>query len=84
MIILCTLISLYLIALFLRIVMSWFPGTDEGGLGSVYSFLTTVTEPVLGPLRAVLPPVRIGGAGLDLSPIVVAFGGIILRGLLCA
>ena len=29
-----------------------------------------VTEPVLKPLRALIPPVRAGGMGLDLSMIV--------------
>jgi len=29
---------------------------------------------VLGPIRALLPPVRIGGMGLDLSPMIVFIG----------
>jgi YggT family protein len=28
---------------------------------------------VLGPVRRALPPVRMGGMGLDLSPIIVVF-----------
>ena len=34
--------------------------------------LDDVTDPVLRPLRAMIPPVRAGGVGLDLS-IIVAF-----------
>jgi hypothetical protein len=31
-----------------------------------------LTEPILGPLRRALPPVRMGAMGLDLSPDAVA------------
>jgi len=37
------------------------------------------TEPILGPLRRALPPVRFGGMGFDLSPMIVLFGIIFLR-----
>jgi YggT family protein len=30
-----------------------------------------LSEPVLRPLRGLLPPIRMGGVGLDLSPIIV-------------
>jgi len=33
--------------------------------------LDRVTEPVLAPVRRVLPPLRMGGIGIDLSIIVV-------------
>lgn len=36
----------------------------------IYSFLYTVTEPILGPVRRILPPL----GGFDLSPIIVIFG----------
>jgi YggT family protein len=32
-----------------------------------------VTDPYLNLFRRILPPVRMGGAGLDLSPIVATF-----------
>ena len=70
---LCTLAYLYLIAIFGRIILSWFPIESGTVLASVFSFLFTITEPVLGPLRRVLPPVGVGGMGLDLSPIIVIF-----------
>lgn len=69
--ILCPLLQLYLIALFGRIILSWFPISPGSAMASIYSFLYTITEPVLGPVRRVIPP--IGGAGMafDLSPIIV-------------
>jgi len=38
---------------------------------TVRSVLFTVTEPVLAPVRRLMPPVRVGGMGLDLSVTVV-------------
>ncbi len=73
--IVCLLLQAYLVILFARVILSWFPVTPGSGMASVYSFLHTLTEPVLGPLRRMIPPVGMGGMGLDLSPIIV-FGGI--------
>ena len=74
MTILCRLAQLYMLALFIRIVLSWFPISPGGAMASVFSFLYTITEPVLGPIRRLLPPVGMGGMGLDLSPIIVLLG----------
>jgi YggT family protein len=52
-------------------------------MASIFSFLFSITEPVLGPVRRVLPPVRLGGMGLDFSPIVVLFGVQILAQAIC-
>ena len=67
----CTLVNLYLLLLFARIILSWFPLSPGGVVASMYGFLYSITEPVLGPVRRILPPLSFGGAGLDLSPIVV-------------
>nr|WP_283250898.1 YggT family protein [Rhabdothermincola salaria] len=61
---------MFLLALLARIILSWFPATG-GALDSVQRVLFRITEPVLAPVRAILPPVRLGGMALDLSPIVV-------------
>ena len=74
MALLCTLAQLYMLALFVRIVLSWFPISPGGAMASIFSFLYTVTEPVLGPVRRAIPPVRMGGMGLDVSVIIVVFG----------
>ncbi|MCX7619750.1 MAG: YggT family protein [Acidimicrobiales bacterium] len=68
----CIVLQLFILALVLRIVLSWFP-LGDGFLASAYRALFQVTEPVLGPLRGLLPPVRIGDFGLDLGPIVLIF-----------
>ena len=41
-----------------------------------------VTEPILAPVRRVLPPLRIGNVGIDLAFIVVFLGIVIIRALI--
>jgi YggT family protein len=52
-------------AIIIRVLLSWF---SLGGFtgGPVVRLLDDVTEPILGPLRRVLPPLGM----LDLSPLV--------------
>jgi YggT family protein len=54
--------------------------------GSVRARLTAgvwrVTEPVLGPVRRALPPLRLGGVSLDLAFIAVFLGIILLRAII--
>jgi YggT family protein len=63
------LLNLYLIVLVARAVLSWFPLSPGSPLAPVASFLYTITEPVLAPLRRVIPPM----GGFDISFIVVFF-----------
>jgi YggT family protein len=72
--IVCTIGNLYFIALFARIILSWFPISPESPFAKIFSVLYAITEPVLGPVRRLLPPIGMGGMGLDLSPIIVFFG----------
>ena len=83
MTIVCSLIQLYVLLLVVRVVMSWFPISPNGPAETVAGFLYMVTDPVLVPLRRILPPVRMGAMALDLSPIVAFFGLSVLRGILC-
>ena len=41
--------------------------------------VTAVTEPILAPVRRVIPPLRLGGASFDLAFIVVFFAIVLLR-----
>ncbi len=66
----CTALSLFLIAMFARIVLSYFPLSPSSPMSSVYSVLYSITEPVLGPLRSVIPSIGM----FDISPIVVIIG----------
>ena len=66
-------ISLYIIIIIIRAVLSWFnPNSYSPGM----MFLIRVTEPVLYRIRRFLP---LSGVGLDLSPIIAIFGLIFVR-----
>ena len=48
----------------------------------VYDAIDRVMQPILAPLRRVLPPVRFGGVALDLSPLILIIGLRLLRSFL--
>ena len=72
----CAAITIYIVILLLRAVFSWFP-PPNGGMATFYRILMDLTEPVLAPLRRLLPPV----AGLDFSPMVLLIALRVLRRL---
>jgi len=77
--IVCGLLTIYLIVLFVRILSSWFPPPRSEPLATVMSVLFALTDPVLRPLRNIMPPMRMGMMALDLSPIIVFVGIAVLR-----
>ena len=77
-----TLLQYYVYVLFARVILSWFPISPDSPFSAVFRFLYAVTEPVLAPIRRALPPVGVGGMGLDLSPIIVLIGIQVLIGVL--
>jgi YggT family protein len=79
----CIAIQLYLVIVFVRIIMSWFPPTPGTTYARIFEVFDRLTEPVLAPIRSVLPPVRMGVAALDLSPIVVFLLGTLLLRAIC-
>jgi YggT family protein len=68
-----------MVVLAARAIMSWFPIRGGTPAASIYSILHDITEPVLAPLRRVIPP-----AGMfDLSFLVLFVLLIILRSAIC-
>jgi YggT family protein len=55
--------TVLVVAIIIRALMSWIMPQDGSGLTRV---LLDITEPILAPIRRVLPPV----AGIDFSPIL--------------
>jgi YggT family protein len=41
-----------------------------------------VTEPILAPVRRILPPLRLGGVSFDLAFIVVFLALVLIRGFI--
>jgi YggT family protein len=72
--ILSAFLLVYLIVLAARAVLSWFPSEPGSALSSINQLLYTLTEPVLAPVRRIIPPVGM----FDLSFMVVFFVLLIL------
>ncbi|MEE8456831.1 MAG: YggT family protein [Acidimicrobiia bacterium] len=71
-------INWFVLGMLLWIVLSYI--VSFGRLGwdhpvrKIYDALSKVIEPILRPIRNVIPPVRIGGTALDLSPLILILG----------
>jgi YggT family protein len=76
--VLCALITVFILILFLRVILSWFP-PPSGGAASFYRILLDLTEPVLAPLRRMIPPLGM----IDLSVTVLLLFLWIVRGFVC-
>ena len=76
--VLCAIVTTYLIVLFARAIMSWLP-PSAGALATVTRVLFDLTEPVLAPMRRVIPATGV----FDLSFMVLIFGLYILRDAVC-
>lgn len=68
-------LNIYVFILFGRAIFSWF---DPGFRSTIGKFLYEVTEPVVGPVRQLIPSM----GGLDLSIMVTLFLILILQRLL--
>jgi len=75
----CSLISVYYIILFARVILSWFPMQPGTAMASIGSIIYQLTEPVMGPVRRIIPTIGM----IDISPIVVFFGLRILQSAIC-
>ncbi|MDX1692101.1 MAG: YggT family protein [Acidimicrobiia bacterium] len=69
-----TIIDLYVLVLIARIILEWIPISYGHPLERVKRGLRAVTDPVLIPLRRVIPPIRAGGMAIDLSPLILIIG----------
>lgn len=87
MAIICWLLSAIIIGILAWIVLSYVVAFGRLGwdhpVRRLYEFLSRLVEPVLRPIRRVIPPLRLGGAALDLSPLILIVGISLLNGFLC-
>jgi YggT family protein len=76
-------LTLYMLVLIARMVLDWVgmladsPPWARRARGIAY----TATEPVIGPVRRVVRPVRIGGISLDLAFTLVFVAVLVLRSI---
>jgi YggT family protein len=79
--VLILILQIYFYAVLAWVILSWIPTSSDHPLGRVNVFLDRIIYPVILPLRRVIPPLRLGGGMLDLSPIVLLIGIQLLIGL---
>jgi YggT family protein len=79
----CIIIWAYWLVLFVRIIFSWFPPPMSGPGRAIFEVIYDLTEPILGLVRGLLPAIRMGAMGLDLSPIIVFVAIAVLQQALC-
>jgi len=78
--IICDLLNLYVLILVIRAVLSWFPIRPDSGLIPVLRALDTIINPVLMPLRRIIPP-----AGMfDLSYIALFIIILLIESAVCS
>lgn len=78
----CLVLNIYIYVLIARIILSWVPSLPEP-LVPIARALRAVTDPVLAPVRGLLPAARIGAVALDLSPILVFLALSLIISFLC-
>lgn len=66
----CTIADLYILVIIGRAIASFFPIGSDSPVAPVVMFAQRITEPVLAPIRRVLPDL----GGFDLSPVVAIIG----------
>ena len=76
--IICALLTAYIIVLFARAILSWIP-PSPGPMATITRVLFDITEPVLAPMRRIIPPTGF----IDLSFLVLIIGLSLARGAVC-
>jgi YggT family protein len=79
----CWLLTLYSLLVLAWVVLSWVRVPSTHPVGRVQVLLDRLIYPLILPLRRVLPPLRFGGAAVDLSPLVLLLGVQIVQQIIC-
>lgn len=85
--IVCRLFALAFVVIIVWIILSYVVSFGRLPWGhpvrKVYDALARAIDPLLRPIRRLLPPLRLGGMALDLSPIILILGLSIAQGVIC-
>jgi YggT family protein len=71
-------LGLFALAIFVMMLMSWFPMRPGGGASQVYRMLLRLTDPVIRPVRRSMPSM----GPIDVAPLIVLLVVMMLRNLL--
>jgi YggT family protein len=80
--VLCVILQIYYLILIVRIVLSWVPSVPEP-IRPLARGVRAVTDPLLIPLRGLIPSIRMGAMALDVSPILLFLAIVILQRVVC-
>jgi YggT family protein len=74
-------LTVFLVLLIARLILDWVGVLTDSPrwVSRVRALTHSGTEPVIAPVRRVLPPVRAGGLSFDLAFILVFIAALILR-----
>lgn len=78
----CLVLQVYYLILIVRIVLSWVPSVPEP-VRPLARGVRAVTDPLLIPLRGLVPGIRMGAMALDVSPILLFLAIVILQNWVC-
>lgn len=67
-------LQLYLYVVIGWVILSWIRVSSDHPLGRLQVFLDRLIYPVVLPIRRLIPPIRLGGGALDLSPLILIIG----------
>jgi len=78
-----TLIDLYIYIIIAMVILSWLfafnvVNSSNQFVRQLHHIITQLTEPVLGPIRRILPNL----GGIDLSPVILLLGLIFIKNLI--
>lgn len=73
------LVDLYQLGLLIYIILSWIPAPE---LLAVRRWLAPLFEPPLSRIRALVKPISVGTGFLDLSPLLLFVGILVLKRIL--
>jgi YggT family protein len=75
----CIVLTVYMVILAARAILSWFPIRSDSPVASVFGVIHDLTEPVLAPMRRLIPP-----AGMfDISFLILWVLLFIVRNAIC-
>ncbi len=79
----CLLLQVFVLLVLARVILEWVRLPDDHPVGRARGALRRITQPVLAPVRALVPPLRIGSVAVDLSPVIVILAVNLLAAWLC-
>ncbi|MFD6157900.1 YggT family protein [Nocardia sp. NPDC060256] len=76
-------LTIFIVLLLARMVFDWMLalGNSPSWANRPRELAHAATEPIIAPVRRVLPPIRAGGLAIDLAFTVVFIVALVLRGI---